>query len=82
MYFLAHMARARLRDRHQQNLKRKLQLLKEEQGMAPVSDPGPSTKTEKPDQPEEPGPSSQQSSPKEQSQEDEISNEESVFRKK
>ncbi|CAH2089950.1 unnamed protein product [Euphydryas editha] len=31
----AHMARARLRDRHQQNLRRKLQLLKREQGVQP-----------------------------------------------
>ncbi|CAG9563687.1 unnamed protein product [Danaus chrysippus] len=30
----AHMARARLRDRHQNNLRRKLQLLKREQGVA------------------------------------------------
>lgn len=29
------MARARLRDRHQQNLRRKLQLLKREQGVQP-----------------------------------------------
>ncbi|CAH0713039.1 unnamed protein product, partial [Brenthis ino] len=32
----AHMARARLRDRHQQNLRRKLQLLKREQGVQPA----------------------------------------------
>ncbi|XP_038211124.1 cactin [Zerene cesonia] len=31
----AHMARARLRDRHQENLRRKLQLLKSEQGVRP-----------------------------------------------
>ncbi|CAK1553138.1 unnamed protein product [Leptosia nina] len=31
----AHMARARLRDRHQENLRRKLQLLKTEQGVQP-----------------------------------------------
>lgn len=31
----AHMARARLRDRHQHNLRRKLQLLKQEQGVQP-----------------------------------------------
>ncbi|XP_047536179.1 cactin [Vanessa atalanta] len=34
----AHMARARLRDRHQQNLRRKLQLLKREQGVQPAAD--------------------------------------------
>lgn len=33
IFFLAHMARARLRDRHQENLKRKLELLKAEQGV-------------------------------------------------
>ncbi|XP_075981537.1 cactin, spliceosome C complex subunit [Anticarsia gemmatalis] len=33
----AHMSRARLRDRHQNNLRRKLQLLKQEQGVQPVS---------------------------------------------
>ncbi|CAG5055700.1 unnamed protein product [Parnassius apollo] len=32
----AHMARARLRDRHQHNLRRKLQLLKREQGVQPA----------------------------------------------
>ncbi|KAF9820523.1 hypothetical protein SFRURICE_009942 [Spodoptera frugiperda] len=32
----AHMSRARLRDRHQTNLRRKLQLLKQEQGVQPV----------------------------------------------
>lgn len=32
--FLAHMARARLRDRHQENLRRKLQVLKAEQAVA------------------------------------------------
>ncbi|XP_026320661.1 cactin [Hyposmocoma kahamanoa] len=32
----AHMARARLRDRHQLNLRRKLQLLKQEQGVQPA----------------------------------------------
>lgn len=31
--FLAHMARARLRDRHQENLRKKLQVLKAEQGV-------------------------------------------------
>jgi len=31
--FAAHMARARLRDRHQENLRKKLELLKAEQGM-------------------------------------------------
>lgn len=30
---LAHMARARLRDRHQENLRRKLEVLKAEQGV-------------------------------------------------
>lgn len=35
LYFgLAHMARARLRDRHQENLRRKLQVLKAEQAVA------------------------------------------------
>lgn len=34
----AHMARARLRDRHQENLRRKLQLLKREQGVQPAAD--------------------------------------------
>nr|XP_049701362.1 cactin isoform X1 [Helicoverpa armigera] len=33
----AHMSRARLRDRHQTNLRRKLQLLKQEQGVAAAS---------------------------------------------
>ncbi|XP_022817067.1 cactin [Spodoptera litura] len=32
----AHMSRARLRDRHQTNLRRKLQLLKQEQGVQPA----------------------------------------------
>lgn len=32
--FAAHMARARLRDRHQENLLKKLQVLKAEQGVA------------------------------------------------
>lgn len=32
--FLAHMARARLRDRHQESLRRKLQVLKAEQAVA------------------------------------------------
>ncbi|CAD0202919.1 unnamed protein product [Chrysodeixis includens] len=32
----AHMSRARLRDRHQNNLRRKLQLLKQEQGVQPA----------------------------------------------
>ncbi|XP_063626357.1 splicing factor Cactin [Cydia splendana] len=35
----AHMARARLRDRHQNNLRRKLQLLKQEQGVAAKPEP-------------------------------------------
>ncbi|XP_045777802.1 cactin [Maniola jurtina] len=35
----AHMARARLRDRHQENLRRKLQLLKREQGVQ-LAEPG------------------------------------------
>lgn len=33
MFFSAHMARARLRDRHQDNLRKKLQVLKAEQGV-------------------------------------------------
>ncbi|XP_052755980.1 cactin [Galleria mellonella] len=37
----AHMARARLRERHQHNLRRKLQLLKQEQGVAQPADQQP-----------------------------------------
>lgn len=33
MFFAAHMARARLRDRHQESLRRKLQVLKAEQAV-------------------------------------------------
>lgn len=33
MYFIAHVARARLRDRHQENLKKKLEVLKAQQRM-------------------------------------------------
>lgn len=33
MCFQAHMARARLRDRHQDNLRKKLEVLKAEQGV-------------------------------------------------
>ncbi|CAH1971233.1 unnamed protein product [Acanthoscelides obtectus] len=44
----AHMARARLRDRHQENLKRKLEMLKAEQAVtAPISNE-PSTSIEEP----------------------------------
>lgn len=39
------MARARLRDRHQQNLRRKLQLLKREQGVQPAASTAASTST-------------------------------------
>ncbi|XP_039759539.1 cactin [Pararge aegeria] len=39
----AHRARARLRDRHQDNLRRKLQLLKREQGVQPADAPGADT---------------------------------------
>ncbi|XP_013162478.1 PREDICTED: cactin [Papilio xuthus] len=38
----AHMARARLRDRHRTNLRRKLQLLKREQGVQPAPTAAPS----------------------------------------
>lgn len=33
-FFTAHMARARLRDRHQDNLRQKLEMLKAQQGVA------------------------------------------------
>lgn len=46
MMFAAHMARARLRDRHQENLRRKLQLLKQEQGVQPTTAAAGDIKTE------------------------------------
>lgn len=36
MHFAAHMARARLRDRHQDNLRHKLVMLKAQQGVAGI----------------------------------------------
>ncbi|CAG4948098.1 unnamed protein product [Colias eurytheme] len=49
----AHMARARLRDRHQENLRRKLQLLKSEQGVKPPTDQAePSTEVKQEEAPE------------------------------
>ncbi|XP_072942816.1 splicing factor Cactin [Epargyreus clarus] len=46
----AHMARARLRDRHQLNLRRKLQLLKREQGVQPAAAPAPAADDGQPPQ--------------------------------
>ncbi|KAH9628541.1 hypothetical protein HF086_001148 [Spodoptera exigua] len=57
------MSRARLRDRHQTNLRRKLQLLKQEQGVQPAQ-------PAQPDQPDQPSQPSQPSQPAQPSQPD------------
>lgn len=51
------MARARLRDRHQHNLRRKLQLLKQEQGVAHAQ--GAERRSQSPAAPEQPAPAAE-----------------------
>ncbi|XP_069361710.1 splicing factor Cactin [Maniola hyperantus] len=53
----AHMARARLRDRHQENLRRKLQLLKREQGVQPAEPGSEAQGSQTPEPKAEAGPS-------------------------
>ncbi|KAG6464074.1 hypothetical protein O3G_MSEX014258 [Manduca sexta] len=61
----AHMARARLRDRHQRNLRRKLHMLKQEQGVHPAQPAHPLSDDQRPDTSGQSVDTAQQSEPPE-----------------